>query len=83
MALPPRSLERIARVGLVARAVVYVAIGLLATAAALRLGGAITDTSGVFHFLLHQPLGRVLLAALSLGLGAYTVWLLVQVFLDP
>ena len=83
MALPPRSLERIARVGLVARALVYVAIGLFATAAALRLGGAITDTSGVFHFLLHQPLGRVLLAALSLGLGAYTVWLLVQVFLDP
>lgn len=83
MALPPRSLERIARVGLVARAIVYVAIGLFATAAALRLGGAITDTSGVFHFLLHQPLGRVLLAALSLGLGAYTVWLLVQVFLDP
>ena len=83
MALPPRSLDRIARVGLVARAVVYVVIGLLATAAALRLGGAITDTSGVFHFVLHQPLGRVLLAALSLGLVAYTIWLLVQVFLDP
>ncbi|HKU61792.1 MAG TPA: DUF1206 domain-containing protein [Gemmatimonadales bacterium] len=83
MALPPRSLEHIARVGIVARAVVYVAIGLLATAAALRLGGAITDTSGVFHFVLHQPLGRILLAALALGLGAYTIWLLAQVFFDP
>ncbi|HET7240271.1 MAG TPA: DUF1206 domain-containing protein [Gemmatimonadales bacterium] len=83
MALPPRSLERIARVGIVARALVYVAIGLLATAAAFRLGGAITDTSGVYYFVLHQPLGRVLLAALALGLGAYTIWLLAQVFLDP
>jgi hypothetical protein len=83
MALPPRSLERIARVGIVARAVVYVAIGLLAIAAAFRLGGAITDTSGVYYFLLHQPLGRVLLAVLAVGLGAYTIWLLAQVFLDP
>ncbi len=83
MALPSRSLERIARVGMVARAVVYVAIGLLATAAAFRLGGAVTDTSGVFYFVLHQPLGRVLLAVLAVGLGAYTVWLLAQVFLDP
>ena len=83
MALPPRSLERIARVGIVARALVYVAIGLLATAAAFRLGGAITDTSGVFYFVLHQPLGRVLLAVLGVGLAAYTIWLLAQVFLDP
>lgn len=83
MALAPRSLEHLARVGMVARALVYLAIGLLATAAVLRLGGAVTDTSGVFYLILHQPLGRVLLAALALGLGAYTVWLLAQVFLDP
>jgi len=83
MALPPPRLERIARAGLVARAVVYLAIGLLATGAALRVGGAITDTSCVFHFVLHQPLGRLLLAALAVGLLAYTIWLLVQVFLDP
>jgi iron complex outermembrane receptor protein len=37
MVLPPRSLERIARAGLVARAVVYLVIGLLATGAALRV----------------------------------------------
>jgi hypothetical protein len=83
MALPPRILERVARVGIVAKAVVYLGIGLLATGAALRIGGAITDTSGVFHFLLHQPLGRVLLGALALGLLAYTVWLSVQAVLDP
>jgi hypothetical protein len=83
MALPPRSLERVARVGIAARAVVYVAIGLLATAAVFHLGGALTDTSGVFYFLLHQPLGRVLLGALAAGLLAYTIWLLAQVFLDP
>jgi hypothetical protein len=83
MALPPRRLERIARAGLVARSVVYLAIGLLATGAALRVGGAVTDTSGVFHFVLHQPLGRLLLGALAVGLMAYTIWLLVQVFRDP
>jgi Domain of Unknown Function (DUF1206) len=83
MALPPRILERIARVGIIAKAVVYLAIGLLASGAALHIGGAITDTSGVFHFLLHQPLGRVLLGALALGLFAYTIWLSVQAVLDP
>jgi hypothetical protein len=83
MALPPRSLVRIARVGIVARAVVYIAIGLFATAAAFHLGGAITDTGGVFYFLLHQSLGRILLGALAVGLGAYTIWLFAQVFLDP
>jgi hypothetical protein len=83
MVVPPRSLERVARVGIVAKAVVYLGIGLLATGAALRLGGAITDTSGIFHFVLHQPLGRVLLAALAFGLLAYATWLLVQAVLDP
>jgi len=83
MALAPRILERIARVGIVAKALVYLGIGLLATGAALRIGGALTDTSGIFHFLLHQPLGRVLLGALALGLLAYTVWLSVQAVLDP
>jgi hypothetical protein len=83
MAVPPRILERVARVGIVAKAVVYLGIGLLATGAALRLGGAVTGTSGVFSFLLHQPLGRVLLGALALGLLAYTVWLAVQAILDP
>jgi hypothetical protein len=83
MVLPPRILERVARVGIIAKAVVYLAIGLLASAAALHLGGALTDTSGVFYFLLHQPLGRVLLGALALGLFAYTIWLSVQAVLDP
>ena len=83
MAVPPRILERVARVGIIAKAVVYLAIGLLATGAALHIGGAITDTSGVFHFLLHQPLGRLLLGALALGLFAYTIWLSVQAILDP
>jgi hypothetical protein len=83
MAVPPKIIERIARVGIVAKAVVYLGIGLLATGAALHVGGAITDTSGVFAFILRQSLGRVLLGALSLGLLAYTMWLLVQAFLDP
>jgi hypothetical protein len=83
MAVPPRALERVARVGIIAKAVVYLAIGLLATGAVLHIGGVITDTSGVFHFLLHQPLGRVLLGALALGLFAYTIWLSVQAILDP
>jgi hypothetical protein len=83
MAVAPRIVERIARVGIVAKAVVYLGIGLLATGAALRIGGALTDTSGIFHFLLHQPLGRLLLGALALGLLAYTIWLAAQAVLDP
>ncbi|MBA3259875.1 MAG: DUF1206 domain-containing protein [Gemmatimonadales bacterium] len=76
-------IERLSRVGILAKAVIYLIIGLLATGVALNLGGALTGSRGVLHLLLDQPLGRAILALLAFGLAAYTLWLFVQAFVDP
>jgi len=66
-------IERLSRIGILAKAVIYLSIGLLATGVALNLGGALTGARGVLHLLLDQPLGRAILALLAFGLAAYTL----------
>lgn len=75
--------ERLSRVGILAKALVYLIIGLLATGVALDIGGALTGSQGVLHLLVRQPLGRGIIALLTFGLAAYTLWLFVQAFVDP
>ena len=79
----PAWVERLARVGIVAKAIVYLAIGLLATGVALRVGGVLTGGEGVLRLLVSQPLGRVVLGGLAVGLAAYTLWLFAQAVVDP
>ncbi|HUF34523.1 MAG TPA: DUF1206 domain-containing protein [Gemmatimonadales bacterium] len=79
----PRWIERLARVGIVAKAAVYLAIGILATGVALEAGGVLTGGEGVLRLLVRQPMGRGLLALLAFGFAAYTVWLLAQAVVDP
>jgi hypothetical protein len=78
-----RWVERLSRIGIVAKAVVYLLIGSLATGVVLQIGGELTGSRGILYFLDHQPLGRALLAVLAFGLAAYTLWLFVQAFVDP
>lgn len=79
----PVWIERLARIGIAAKAVVYLAIGSLATAAALELGGIITGVEGVLRLVVSQPMGRALLGLLAFGFAAYTVWLFAQALVDP
>lgn len=83
--MPPtsRRVERLSRIGILAKALIYLIIGLLATGVAFDLGGALTGSRGVLHLLVTQPLGRAVLALLAFGLAAYTLWLFVQAFVDP
>lgn len=74
-------IERLARAGYTAKGVVYLMIGLLAFQAAIGSGGRATDTRGVLHVLLRQPLGRVLLAAA--GLLGYALRRAVSALNDP
>ena len=76
-------IERLARVGFVAKAVLYGTIGILAAQAALGQGGRTTDTSGALRELLGAPYGRVLLYVVALGLLGYAAWLLVRAIADP
>jgi Domain of Unknown Function (DUF1206) len=76
-------IERLARVGYVAKALLYGTIGALAALAAFSSGGRTTDTRGAMGTLLGAPMGRALLAAIALGLLGYALWRLVEGALDP
>ena len=79
--LAPETLERLARVGYVARGIVYLLVGWLAAASAFSearppsIGGALSAVSEL-------PAGWLLVAAISAGLFAYALWRLVQAVLD-
>ncbi|HYC32419.1 MAG TPA: DUF1206 domain-containing protein [Gemmatimonadales bacterium] len=74
--------ERLARVGYVAKAVLYGTIGILAAQAAFGEGGGTTDTRGALRALLAAPYGRGMLAVVAIGLLGYTAWLLVRAVTD-
>ena len=73
---------RLARLGYVAKGVVYVVIGFLALREALGAGGKTTDPTGAMASIGSQPFGGVMLALLAAGLACYALWKLVQGVLD-
>ena len=74
--------SRLARLGYVAKGVIYVVIGFLALREALGAGGKTTDPSGAMASIGSQPLGGAMLALLAAGLACYALWKLVQGVLD-
>ena len=78
-----RYVAKLRSAGFFTKGVVYILVGVLTFMAAFGLGGDVTSTGGVISFLLDLPLGRILVGLVSLGLLAYTLWRLVQVWLRP
>jgi len=66
--------DRAARVGYVAKGLVFLLVGGLAIAAAGGLGGKATDPSGAMVTLTHVPAGRAALALVALGLFAHAAF---------
>jgi hypothetical protein len=75
--------EKLARVGYAAKAVLYATVGVLAARAAFGTGGRTTDTRGALGSILGAPFGRVLLVIIGLGLLGYAAWRIVQAVTDP
>jgi hypothetical protein len=75
--------ERLARLGYVAKGVVYAVIGFLALREALGAGGKTTDPSGAIHSIGTQPFGGIMLTLLAVGLVYYAMWKVVQGVIDP
>ena len=73
--------EPAARAGYAAKGVVYLIVGVLAAQAALGQG-RVGDSSDAFGAILEQPLGRVLLGAVALGLLCYAIWRIVTAVAD-
>jgi uncharacterized protein DUF1206 len=67
-----------ARIGLVARGIVYGVVGILAFKLAVGAGGKAESQTGAMKTIGHQPFGVVLLIALAIGLAAYALWRLVD-----
>ena len=75
-------IERLARVGYVATAALYITIGVLAAGAAFGHGRS-TDTRGAMATILSAPYGRFLLGIIAFGLVGYAVWRCVSAIVDP
>ncbi len=78
--------EHIAKVrsaGFFTKGIVYLLVGALTLMAALGLGGDVASKTGVVRFLLSLPAGKLLGGLVALGLIAYSLWRLSQVFLRP
>ncbi|MCA1995076.1 MAG: DUF1206 domain-containing protein [Coleofasciculus sp. S288] len=75
--------ERLARLGYIAKGIVYAIVGVLAVQAAFGTGGRTTDAQGAVHTIAVQPFGKFLLVLLAIGLIGYVLWRFVQAFLDP
>jgi Domain of Unknown Function (DUF1206) len=69
-----RPLEIVTRFGLITYGVMHALIGWLALQIAWGGTPQESDQSGAFQFLVGQPLGKVLLTLVVIGLAAMTIW---------
>jgi hypothetical protein len=75
--------EGLARLGYIARGVLYATVGLLAVGVALGLGAAPPDKEGAIAAIGAQPAGKILLLIIAVGLAGYALWGLIRALLDP
>lgn len=74
--------EGLARAGLVARGSLYVLVAAVALQLATGHQSIEPDKHGALEAVARQPLGRLLLSALTVGFAGYAVWRYVQGLLD-
>jgi Domain of Unknown Function (DUF1206) len=72
----------LARIGYVAKALLYATVGVLAAQAALGRGGRTTDLGGALREVVRAPMGEVLLLVVAAGLVGYAIWRLVDAITD-
>jgi hypothetical protein len=73
----------LARLGFIAKGIVYLMLGLLTVQVTLGLEGKATDQIGVLKEIGQQPLGRFLLGMMTVGFTGYALWQGIKVWFDP
>src|SRR5512135_3252036 len=76
-------MEKLIRLGYVARGLIWGVIGLLAIQVAVGSGGALTDQQGAIAAVGSTPVGKILLYVMLLGLVGYGLWGLIRAVVDP
>ena len=71
-----------ARIGMAARGVIFLIIGLLAIQVATTSGGDTTDQKGALANVSQKPFGEAILVALAIGLAAYSLFRIAQGVFD-
>ncbi|MFL6130225.1 MAG: DUF1206 domain-containing protein [Mycobacteriales bacterium] len=66
--------ERLTRLGLACRGVLYIVLGILAIGIALGNGDQRANQKGALQEVAAQPFGQVLIWVVALGLAAYALW---------
>ena len=74
--------ERLGRLGLVAKGTLYAVVGILAFKVALGGREESPDREGALQAIAQQPLGKGLLVLLAVGLAGYALWQLARGLLD-
>ncbi len=74
--------EKAARIGYVAKALLYATVGILAAQAALGHGGRTTDLGGALREVVGAPMGEALLLVIALGLAGYAIWRILDAITD-
>jgi hypothetical protein len=76
-------LDRLTRLGFLAKGLATILVGVLALRHALGHGGRLTGQEGAIRTLPGQPFGRVALVVLVVGLTGYALWMFIAAFVDP
>jgi hypothetical protein len=76
-------LQRLARAGLVARGLLYIVVGILATQVAAGHNEARPDKQGALQAVVRQPFGRLLVLLLAVGFIGYAAWRFVEAAVGP
>lgn len=74
--------ERLARLGYVAKGIVYGLVGILAAKLAFGQGGEATGTQGAIREIGQGSFGNLALVLIAIGLLGYAAWRMVQGILD-
>jgi hypothetical protein len=72
-----------AKVGYLAKGIMWLLMGVLTLQAALGMGSTRVDQNVVLLRLFAQPFGHYALIAMALGLAGYAIWRAMQAFFDP
>ena len=75
-------IEPLARIGYLAKGIVYLMIGIMAVLFATGKRTEPADFSTVLVKVFSEPFGRILLALLTIGVVAYGAWCFIQAIID-
>jgi Domain of Unknown Function (DUF1206) len=76
-------IERLGRLGIGAKGIVYVTIGVVAVVTGVRRHGRLADREKALVDIAEEPLGRWVLLVVAIGLCGYVLWRLADAILDP